>query len=95
VEKRHSQIAFVNNLLSLFYSICSNINSISKTDLQHLKAELIKNPKFLDVILTIFTNYNEDFRIADIKKTKDLQILFKDFIFHKQLKFKKESLPLI
>jgi len=88
VEKRHSQVAFVNNLLSLFHYIC-NIDSISKIELQYLKAEIIKNPKLSEVILIIFTNHKEDFREADIKEPQDLQILFKDFIFHKQLKFKR------
>jgi len=87
-KKRHSQIAFIDNLLSITNSIC-DINSISDIKKEYIKAELIKDPKISTVILDIFSNHEGDFESSDINNLKDLRTFFEKCTHLKHIKIKR------
>ena len=87
-EKRHSQIAFVNNLFYITNSIC-DIDSISDIKREYIKSELIKDPKISKTIIDIYSNYERDFEDADINNLEDLRTFCENCTYIKLTKSKR------
>ena len=87
-EIRHSQIAFVNNLIYIINSIC-DIESISDIRKEYIKTEIIKDPKISKAALDIFSDYDRDFVDADINNLEDLRTFCENCTYIKHSKFRR------